>query len=121
MFYYLGRKKRIAGLYPEPIEPFIVEPFAGSAAYSLQGNRWERDVIINDINPITCGVWRYLQQATVYDIESLPNFQQGDKLSDVSSLSEDERWLIAFHINPGSNQRSNVVTEFSRWGRVNDT
>lgn len=115
MFYYLGRKKRLAGLYPDPIYPTIVEPFAGSAAYSLHGDRWKLRVIINDLNPDVVGVWRYLQAATVSDIEALPDFSPGEKLSDVSSLTEDERWLIAFHINPGANQRSNVVTEFNRW------
>ena len=40
MFYYLGRKKRVAGKYPDPAFPTIVEPFAGSAAYSLHGDRW---------------------------------------------------------------------------------
>jgi len=33
LFYYLGRKKRLAGLYPELLFDLIVEPFAGSAAY----------------------------------------------------------------------------------------
>ena len=35
MFYYYGRKKQIAKYYPEPKYDTIVEPFAGSAAYSL--------------------------------------------------------------------------------------
>lgn len=46
MFYYYGRKKKIAGLYPEPQHSTIVEPFAGSAAYSLHGGRWRRQVIL---------------------------------------------------------------------------
>lgn len=115
MFYYLGRKKRLAHLYPEPLHDTIVEPFAGSAAYSLHGNRWQRHVIINDLSPITCGVWRYLQDASVNDIMKLPEPQPGEKLSDYKMLSEDERWLISFHINIGTNRRSNVVTPFSRW------
>jgi len=35
MFYYYGRKKQIAKHYPFPNFKAIVEPFAGSAAYSL--------------------------------------------------------------------------------------
>jgi len=116
VFYYLGRKKRVASKYPEPALPIIVEPFAGSAAYSLHGNRWKLRVIVNDLNPDVIGVWRYLQSATERDIKTLPDFKPGDKLSDIASLSEDERWLIAFHINPGANQRSNTVTKFNRWG-----
>jgi hypothetical protein len=115
MFYYLGRKKRLAGSYPEPVHDTIIEPFAGSAAYSLHGERWRRDVIINDINPDTMAVWRYLQTASRKDIELLPELQVGEKLSDYPELSYEERWLISYHINPGANQRSNVVTAFSRW------
>ena len=116
MFYYLGRKKRLAGKYPEPRHPTIIEPFAGSAAYSLHGDRWERDVIINDLNPDTIGVWKYLQSATVGDIEKLPDLKYQDRISDVKWLSDAERWLISYHINPGANQRSDVVQKFSRWG-----
>lgn len=115
MFYYLGRKKRVASQYPEPAFATIVEPFAGSAAYALHGDRWKLRVVINDLNPDVVGVWRYLQAASAKDILALPDFQHRDRLSDVASLTEDERWLIAFHINPGANQRSDVVTKFNRW------
>lgn len=37
MFYYYGRKKQIAKHYPAPNFEAIVEPFAGSASYSLHG------------------------------------------------------------------------------------
>lgn len=35
MFPYFGRKYRLAPLYPSPAHPLIIEPFAGSMAYSL--------------------------------------------------------------------------------------
>lgn len=34
MFPYFGSKKRIASLYPAPVYPLVIEPFAGSMAYS---------------------------------------------------------------------------------------
>lgn len=46
MFYYYGRKKQIAKYYPSPNYSVIVEPFAGSAAYSLYENNWKKDVIL---------------------------------------------------------------------------
>ena len=115
MFYYLGRKKRIAKLYPEPNHSTIIEPFAGSAAYSLHGDRWKKNVIINDLNSDVFAVWKYLQGVSAQEIINLPDFSPGDKISDIKTLSDEERWLISFHINPGSNQRSDVVTKFSRW------
>lgn len=36
MFFYYGGKKRLAGMYPPPLHPTIVEPFAGGAAYSMR-------------------------------------------------------------------------------------
>jgi len=115
MFYYLGRKKRLAKLYPEPEHDTIIEPFAGSAAYSLHGDRWKRQVVINDLSPIACMVWRWLLQASEKDVKALPEPPRGARLSAISGLSDAERWLIAFHINPGANQRSDVVTAFNRW------
>ena len=35
MFYYFGRKARLAGKYPAPQYETVIEPFAGSAAFSL--------------------------------------------------------------------------------------
>ena len=35
MFYYFGRKSRLAPKYPKPLFETVVEPFAGSAAYTL--------------------------------------------------------------------------------------
>ncbi len=46
MFYYYGRKKQVAKYYPVPNFSTIVEPFAGSAAYSLYGENWKKDVIL---------------------------------------------------------------------------
>lgn len=117
MFYYLGRKKALAGKYPRPLCDTIIEPFAGSAAYSLHENYWQKDVIINDLNPVTIGIWKYLQEATTKDIEQLPDLEPGDRLSEIESLTEIERWLISFHINPAASQssRRDQCTKFSRW------
>lgn len=118
MFYYLGRKKRLAGLYPEPLYDTIIEPFAGSAAYSLHGDRWQKNVIINEFASHTILVWEYLLQASRSDIERLPDLVAGDKLSDLHGFSDAELWLMRWHISPGSRPRAgnDVVSRFSRWG-----
>ena len=43
MFYYYGRKKQIVKYYPDPNFDSIIEPFAGSAAYSLHGDNLEKE------------------------------------------------------------------------------
>jgi len=80
VFYYYGRKKKMARLYPEPQHPLIVEPFAGSAAYSLHGDRWTRKVVLVERDPEIAALWRWLiQDATPDDILSLPNPEVGAK------------------------------------------
>jgi len=120
MFYYLGRKCRLAKLYPEPIHDTIAEPFCGSAAYSLHGERWRKNVIISDADPNVADVWRYLLECKTENILELPSMYKGDKLSDHKTLTNAERWLIRYHINPGSSQNSNVCTAFGDkvWNRA---
>ena len=115
MFYYLGRKQRLAHLYPAPVYDHIIEPFAGSAAYALHADHWQRDVTLVELDPNTLAVWRYLQQATPADILTLPDVEAGQKLSDYTQLTEAEVWLMRYAVNPGSSQRTNTVTRFSRW------
>ena len=45
MFYYYGRKKQIAKCYPKPNFNTIIEPFAGSAAYSLHNDNWKKNML----------------------------------------------------------------------------
>ena len=111
MFYYYGRKKKIAHLYPDPIHDSIVEPFAGSAAYSLYGNNWERDVYLFDIDLTIINVWKYLQQASEKDIRSLPDSGEGH-----AELTKPEKDLIGFHYSPGSSIPKKSCTGFNRWG-----
>ena len=118
MFYYYGRKFRLAKLYPEPLKEsnVIVEPFAGSAAYSLHGERWKKDVILYDTYDVVVKIWEYLiNDATERDIEQLPILKKGDDLRKISYLSDVERFIIGFAINPGSTSPRNIVSNFSRW------
>jgi hypothetical protein len=116
LFYYYGRKKAHAKRYPRPEHDTIIEPFAGSAAYSLHGDHWSRRVILYDISERVCLVWRYLLQASPADIGALPEPPPGTNLHDYKLLSQEERELIGFHAAVGKPTPRNVVTEFNRWG-----
>lgn len=116
MFYYYGRKKMLAGRYPAPRYGVIVEPFAGSAAYSLHSDHWEREVVIGDIHPMVVGIWRYLQQASRDDILALPEPEVGvDVRSTYTQLSCAELDLIGLHTGVGKPSRRSIVGRFSRW------
>ena len=115
MFYYYGRKKQIAGRYPPPKHGTIIEPFAGSAAYSLHGDHWQRRVILIDDSRWCIDIWRLLQDSTRASIEALPDIGPGQSLNDHRWLSRAERDLIGLHINPGSATPKVTATKFSRW------
>jgi len=114
MFYYYGRKKQIAGYYPTPEHATIVEPFAGSAAYALHGDNWEKNVQLYDTSPLVVDLWLYLKDATVDSIASLPDLEVGQNI-DTFNLSPVEKSLIGLHINPGSSMPKKTATKCSRW------
>jgi site-specific DNA-adenine methylase len=116
LFSYYGSKSKLVSFYPPPRYDTIIEPFAGSAAYALSGDNWQKNVILYDTNPKVAAVWDYLIHATEADIAALPDVRPGQKVTDFN-LTEAERWLVGFNINRGSSmpkitasRRSNGLT-----------
>jgi len=87
MFYYYGRKKRLAKYYPSPQYDTIIEPFAGSAAYSLHGDYWRKQIILIERDECVDLIWKWLiEQATSQDIEKLPVLRIGDRTNKFLSI-----------------------------------
>lgn len=83
MFYYYGRKKQLAKHYPIPKYDIIIEPFAGSAAYSLHKDNWKKEVILIEKDKAVADIWDWLiNEATSSQIEKMPNLKVGEKSSD---------------------------------------
>lgn len=80
MFYYYGRKKKLVKVYPSPIYDTIIEPFAGSAAYSLHWAQ-NRNVILIEKDEQVYELWKSLQSANPNDILEMPDLKRGDKTS----------------------------------------
>ena len=99
MWQYFGNKGEIAELYPKPKFKKIIEPFAGSARYSLL--HFESDVLLVDKYNVVVDIWRWLQQCSREDILKLPRLRQGERLSDYSFDCKEARDLLGFLI--GSN------------------
>lgn len=120
-FPFYGSKWNIARHYPAPAGE-VVEPFAGSAGYSVF-HGVERAVLV-DADPIICGTWDYLikvRPAEVLALPELPNV--GDSVDD-HALCQEARWLIGFWLNRGSAQPKKSRTAYSartdgqlNWGR----
>jgi site-specific DNA-adenine methylase len=80
----------------------IIEPFCGAAQFSLYGNNWENNVVLYDKDKTIIDVWTYLIRASKEDILSLPDMFAGDSVNDHKQLTQAERSLIGYCINPGS-------------------
>jgi hypothetical protein len=66
----------------------IVEPFAGSAGYSLHGNRWRKDVLLLDRDTRVVGAWEWLiGEATRATILALPDLHVGETSTEFLSIA----------------------------------
>lgn len=110
-FTYYGGKNRAARHYPEPVYDAIVEPFAGSAGYSL--NYPDASVLLVDTDPVVVGTWRYLLSATPDDILALPDLAVGQDVRDLE-LSQGAEWLVGWWLNKGT---TSPCRTFSAWAK----
>jgi hypothetical protein len=112
-FSFYGSKWRLAPRYPPPRHDTVIEPFAGSAGYSLRYP--DRDVILVDKDPNVTAVWRYLIAVSPEEIMALPEPKAGEFLNDFD-LSTDARRLMGFWVDRAQRTPCNKVTE---WGGNN--
>lgn len=110
LFPYYGSKWRDAKRYPRPHNGYVIEPFAGSAGYSVF---WEPErVLLIDRDPIIVGVWDYLIRASESEIMHLPELEVGQTV-DAFQIPQEAKWLIGFWLNRGSAQPKKTKTAFS--------
>src|SRR3990167_4387390 len=93
MWSYYGSKSKIVNYYPPPKYDKIIEPFAGSARYSLK--YFDREVILVDKYDVIVRLWKWLQECKPSDILKLPKLKQGEFVSDFN-LSYEEGLLVGF-------------------------
>jgi site-specific DNA-adenine methylase len=119
MFYYYGRKDKIFKYYPTPKYDTIIEPFAGSAVYSLKN--YKKNIIILDKDERIINIWNYLKTATTDEILSLPLLVRGQTLNDeeFNDVTLVQKDLISFFTNPSSAQPKRSVGKFNIWHEKN--
>lgn len=109
-FSYYGGKWRAAPRYPAPEYSTIVEPFAGSAGYSLRYP--DRQIHLIDKDPVVAGVWDYLIHVRPGEILRLPiGFDHVDEVPG----PDEARHLVGFWLNKG--MTSPCLTP-SKWMRT---
>jgi 16S rRNA G966 N2-methylase RsmD len=118
MFSYYGSKSKIVQYYPQPTHNKIIEPFAGSARYSLR--YFEKDVLLVDKYKVIVDIWHYLQRASEKDILGLPKLDKvGQDLRDYK-LSEVEKNFMGMIISAGASSPQNKLTTLAYRKQLND-
>lgn len=119
MFYYYGRKEKIFSYYPKPKYDTIIEPFAGSAAYSM--NNYQKNVILVEKDVRIASLWAYLIDVYPNEILSLPLLEKGQSLNnpEFNYLSDNQKSLIGLFLNPGSAQPKKSPGKFCGWNEKN--
>lgn len=92
---YLGGKRRTAKRYPAPRYDTIIEPFAGSAGYSLCYA--SRRIILVERYAVIAEIWRYLIKVKASEIHRLPLVDSVDDLP--TRTPQAARDLIGFCLN----------------------
>lgn len=106
-FPYAGSKWNLAPKYGAPAYSTVIEPFAGSAAYSVRHNT--KRAILIDTSPEVIATWQYLINASAEDIQKLPiDFETLVGLD----LPLGAKYLIGFWISKGTSVPQNKK---SRW------
>lgn len=102
MWGYYGSKSKIVKKYPKPINNIIIEPFSGTAMYSL--DYFENDVILIDKYHVIVDIWKWLQKCSVRDILTLPILEYGQSVDDFEWDCVEAKWLMGFIITGGATQ-----------------
>lgn len=110
-FTYYGGKWRIAGRYPPPRYDCIVEPFAGSAGYSVRHNA--KRVALFDLDEKIVATWQFLIGASEREIRALPLLGPHDDVRDLH-ISQEARWLIGWWLNKGMTAPCNIPSKWMR-------
>jgi len=113
MWSYYGSKSKVVNHYPRPIYNKIIEPFAGSARYSLK--YFDKDVLLVDKYEVVVRLWKWLQVCSPNDILKLPKLKAGDKIRREDFDCIEQAWLMGYLITNGV---TTPMLTCSPWGQV---
>jgi site-specific DNA-adenine methylase len=111
LWYYYGAKLKLVNKYPKPKHHTIIEPFAGSAQYSLK--YWENDIILIDKYDIIIRLWKWLQKCSKDDILKLPILELGQNVEDFNWDCDEAKWLVGFNIVMGAYEPRKMPTKWT--------
>lgn len=94
--FYGGKWRDALKHYPPPSHKVIVEPFAGSAGYSVR--HYDHQIILGEKDPVIFGVWDYMIKTSAQEILAIPDLQEGQSVGDLD-ICQEARWLVGFWLN----------------------
>ena len=107
-FSYYGAKYTVAKHLGPPRHDLVIEPFAGSAAYST---RWNvKHARLYDVSPDIVALWDWLIHCSTADVERIPD--AFESMEDLASLSTGARLLTRFWLAKG---RAEATQTLSPW------
>lgn len=112
-FTYYGGKWRAAPHYSVPHYNEIIEPFAGSAGYSLRYP--DCDVLLVDEDLNVLNTWRYLLSTTPAEIRDLPDLVN-DQCVDDLDVPDGAKLLIGWWLNKGCSAPCKRPSKWMRAG-----
>ncbi len=108
-FTFYGGKFRVAPKYQPPQHSVLIEPFAGSAGYSLRYPAHE--VRLSDVDSNIVQTWDYLIRTPESEILALPDITEGQTVDDLA-IPPEARLLIGWWLNKGSAQPKRQPSSF---------
>lgn len=96
--YYGGKWRDTPKLYPAPEYKTLVEPFAGSAGFSLRYPHLK--VVLCEIDPILASIWQYLTRVSARELRAIPDIGPHQSVDDLK-VCQEARWLVGLWLNRG--------------------
>jgi hypothetical protein len=103
VFYYFGRKGDLAKTYPEPLYDLVIEPFAGSMAYTLFHR--PKMALGIEANERVVDLWWRLRDMSMREIRAMP-------VPEIGERTDDLYWVLASASNTSLEVRGRTVTWF---------
>jgi len=105
-FSYYGAKYTAAKYLGSPRRDLVIEPFAGSAAYSTRYA--PEQVVLYDVSPDICSLWDWLINCSEADVRAIPD--SFEDFTGVEKLSIGASLLVRFWISKGRAEPSGTLS-----------
>lgn len=105
-FSYYGAKYTVAKYAGPPRRGLVIEPFAGSAAYSTRYT--PRRVALYDISEDICALWDWLIHCSEFDVRMIPDYF--NNFDEVERLPHGAKTLVRFWIAKGRAEPSGALS-----------